>query len=109
MFLEVGAEKEGPRNLLYLSLDIHDSSTPKPVVNVKNRSNIGVVWSGRLDIQLVPISIALFGLPGHTCCGSKYVCEGGILRVLGSLRTLEKAGMGVIGSGRICVAWSVRE
>ncbi|GBL80324.1 hypothetical protein AVEN_92241-1 [Araneus ventricosus] len=45
---------------------ITDRQCEKPV-------RIGVVWTGRLDIQPVPISITPFGLPDHRSNRREYV------------------------------------
>ncbi|GBN59770.1 hypothetical protein AVEN_76853-1 [Araneus ventricosus] len=64
------SEKSG----LFTSAPCHaNPTTPR-----QNRSSIGkpvriwVVWSGRLNIQRVSISIIPFGLPDHKCGGNRY-------------------------------------
>ncbi|GBN30882.1 hypothetical protein AVEN_135139-1 [Araneus ventricosus] len=88
----------------YMKLVIHDCSIPKSIVNVRN----GLLWSGRLDIRPVPISMTPSGLPGYTC-GRVGMCVCGREVVLECLEEIEKSGIGPTDCGWICLAWSGRE
>ncbi|GBN41553.1 hypothetical protein AVEN_69565-1 [Araneus ventricosus] len=74
-----------------LRLGIHDRSTPKPIVNMKIRSELE--W--KVGYPMVRISIALYGLPGYksTPAGISICVWGERLEVCDSKRKSEKAGV----------------
>ncbi|GBM00034.1 hypothetical protein AVEN_214108-1 [Araneus ventricosus] len=77
----------------------------------ENFIKIGLVRSGRLDIQLVPISIIPFGLSGYKWEGVDTCVGGWVLRCVIHRRKRRRRGpeIRVIGSRRICAVWNGRE